>query len=248
MPFSHGFWAVQTCGCSTRDPKYIPCQRHLMANLFRLDPDGRIRQLGFNTQFEGRANLMPDGRILYTRWEYVDKHFASAYGLLTVNPDGTNHALYYGNYARQPRPVHPRRAGAGRPAAAREQRRLRADARPAALQLGLPSQPAGANAARGAPRREARRRKPRPDRHLDRSERAVLPVAGFLLLPQHGRSEPAEPPGPARIGPSTGGWMGSQRQVGSAGSLFHESSSHRNLPSECRFWKGMAISECSEYP
>lgn len=88
---------------STRDPKYIPCQRHLMANLFRLEADGAsIRQLGFNTQFEGRASLMPDGRILYTRWEYVDKHFSSAYGLWTVNPDGTNHALYYGNYAWQP--------------------------------------------------------------------------------------------------------------------------------------------------
>ena len=88
---------------STRDPKYIPCQRHLMANLFRMAADGSsIRQLGFNTQFEGRASLMPDGRILYTRWEYVDKHFSSAYGLWTVNPDGTNHALYHGNYAWQP--------------------------------------------------------------------------------------------------------------------------------------------------
>ena len=88
---------------STREPKYIPCQRHLMANLFVANADGsNIRQLGHNTQFEGRASLMPDGRILYTRWEYVDKHYASAYGLWTCNPDGTNHALYYGGYAWQP--------------------------------------------------------------------------------------------------------------------------------------------------
>ncbi len=88
---------------STREPKYIPCQRHLMCNLFVMDADGaNIRQLGHNTQFEGRASVMPDGRILYTRWEYVDKHFAPAYGLWTVNPDGTNHALYYGGYAWQP--------------------------------------------------------------------------------------------------------------------------------------------------
>ena len=91
---------------STRDPKYIPCQRHLMANLFTMNGDGtNIRQIGYNTQFEGRASLMPDGRILYTRWEYVDKHFASAYGLWTANPDGTNHALYYGGYGWQPGPV-----------------------------------------------------------------------------------------------------------------------------------------------
>jgi hypothetical protein len=88
---------------STREPKYIPCQRHLMTNLFVMDADGaNIRQIGHNTQFEGRASLTPDGRILYTRWEYVDKHFASAYGLWTVNPDGTNHALYYGGYSWQP--------------------------------------------------------------------------------------------------------------------------------------------------
>jgi len=88
---------------STRDPKYIPCQRHLMANLFRMNGDGsNIRQIGYNTQFEGRSSLMSDGRVLYTRWEYVDKHFSSAYGLWTVNPDGTDHALYYGNYAWQP--------------------------------------------------------------------------------------------------------------------------------------------------
>jgi len=88
---------------STREPKYIPCQRHLMANLFTMNGDGtNIRQLGHNTQFEGRASLMPDGRILYTRWEYVDKHFAPAYGLWTANPDGTNQALYYGGYAWQP--------------------------------------------------------------------------------------------------------------------------------------------------
>lgn len=91
---------------STRDPKYIPCQRHLMANLFTMNGDGsNIRQIGHNTQFEGRASLMPDGRVLYTRWEYVDKHYASAYGLWTVNPDGTNHALYYGGYAWQPGPI-----------------------------------------------------------------------------------------------------------------------------------------------
>jgi len=88
---------------STRDPKYIPCQRHLMANLYKMNGDGsNIHQIGYNTQFEGRASLMPDGRLLYTRWEYVDKHFSSAYGLWTVNPDGTDHALYYGGYAWQP--------------------------------------------------------------------------------------------------------------------------------------------------
>ena len=91
---------------STREPKYIPCQRHLMANLFEMNADGsNIRQLGHNTQFEGHGSLMPDGRVLYTRWEYVDKHYGAAYGLWTMNPDGTAQCLYFGGYAWQPSAV-----------------------------------------------------------------------------------------------------------------------------------------------
>ena len=91
---------------STRQPKYIPCQRHLMANLHVMNADGsNIRQIGHNTQFEGRSSLLDDGRVLYTRWEYVDKHFASAYGLWAVNPDGANHARFFGGYEWQPGPI-----------------------------------------------------------------------------------------------------------------------------------------------
>ena len=101
---------------STREPKYIPCQRHLMANLFVMDADGaNIHQLGHNTQFEGRASLMPDGRVLYTRWEYVDKHFSSAYGLWTARPDGTNQALFYGGYGWQPGAIADGRSIPGSP-------------------------------------------------------------------------------------------------------------------------------------
>jgi hypothetical protein len=88
---------------STREPKYCQCNRHIMANLFKMDADGaNIQQIGRNTLFEGHPSLMPDGRILYDRWEYVDKHFGPAFGLWTVNPDGTSHALYYGNNAWSP--------------------------------------------------------------------------------------------------------------------------------------------------
>ena len=68
-----------------------------------MEADGaNIRQIGHNTLFEGRGSLLPDGRVLYTRWEYVDKHFSSAYGLWTANPDGTNQTLFYGGLAWQP--------------------------------------------------------------------------------------------------------------------------------------------------
>ncbi|WP_372808754.1 hypothetical protein [Pontiella sp.] len=88
---------------ATREPKFCMCNRHIMANLFRMDADGaNIVQIGKSTLFEGHGSLMPDGRILYDRWEYVDRNFGDAQGLWTVNPDGSNHAIFWGNNTASP--------------------------------------------------------------------------------------------------------------------------------------------------
>jgi len=88
---------------STRDPKYCMCNRHIMGNLFRMTADGaNVHQIGKNTLHEGHAALLPDGRILYDRWEYVDRNFGDAQGLWAVNPDGTNHVIYWGNNTWSP--------------------------------------------------------------------------------------------------------------------------------------------------
>ncbi len=88
---------------STREPKFCMCNRHIMANLFRMNADGtNIEQIGRSTLFEGHGSLTPDGRILYDRWEYVDRNFGDAQGLWTCNPDGTNHAVFYGNNTPSP--------------------------------------------------------------------------------------------------------------------------------------------------
>ncbi len=88
---------------SSREPKYCMCNRHIMCNLYRMDADGaNIVQIGKSTLFEGHGALLPDGRILYYRWEYVDRNFGDAQGLWTVFPDGTNHAVYWGNNTPSP--------------------------------------------------------------------------------------------------------------------------------------------------
>ena len=88
---------------STREPKYCMCNRHIMGNLYRMNADGaNIVQIGKSTLFEGHASVLPDGRILYDRWEYVDRNFGDAQGLWTVWPDGVNHAVYYGNNTNSP--------------------------------------------------------------------------------------------------------------------------------------------------
>jgi hypothetical protein len=88
---------------STREPKYCGCNMHIMANLYRMEGDGaNIVRIGGSTLFEGHARLLPDGRILYDRWEYIDRNFGDGQGLWTVNPDGTGHALFWGNSTPSP--------------------------------------------------------------------------------------------------------------------------------------------------
>lgn len=88
---------------STREPKYCMCNRHIMGNLFRMEGDGaNIHQIADSTLFEGHGALLSDGRIMYDRWEYVDRNFGDAQGLWAVNPDGTNPVLVYGNNTPSP--------------------------------------------------------------------------------------------------------------------------------------------------
>ena len=88
---------------STREPKYCMCNRHIMANLYLMDGDGaNIIQIGNSTLHEAHAALLNDGRIIYDRWEYVDRNFGDAQGLWAVYPDGTKHSVYYGNNTPAP--------------------------------------------------------------------------------------------------------------------------------------------------
>ncbi|MCY2989003.1 MAG: hypothetical protein NTY19_14195 [Planctomycetota bacterium] len=96
---------------STREPKYCMCNRHIMGNLFTMDADGaNLQQIGHSTLHEGHSSLLPDGRVLYDRWEYVDRNFGDAQGVWTCNPDGTNHAVYWGNNTNSPGAVLDARA------------------------------------------------------------------------------------------------------------------------------------------
>jgi len=45
---------------------------------------------------------MPDGRILYNRWDYVDRNFGDGHGFWVTNPDGCNQAIVWGNNTAHP--------------------------------------------------------------------------------------------------------------------------------------------------
>jgi hypothetical protein len=63
-----------------------------------MDPDGsNIEKLTNSSVSESNPSVMNDGRILYTRWEYVDKGAVSVKCLWAMRPDGTNPVEIYGN-------------------------------------------------------------------------------------------------------------------------------------------------------
>ena len=66
--------------------------------LYRMDGDGgRLRRLSHGVVHDLTPSVMHDGRIVYTRWEYVDKGVQPIQSLWTILPDGTRLAGYDGN-------------------------------------------------------------------------------------------------------------------------------------------------------
>lgn len=67
--------------------------------LHRLDADGQeVVTLSFHETNEWHPSVMNDGRILYTRWDYVDRSAANFHGLWLTHPDGSNPVSLFGNY------------------------------------------------------------------------------------------------------------------------------------------------------
>jgi len=63
---------------------------------------GDIRRLSHHETQEWDPAVLHDGRIIYTRWDYVDRHAVFGEQLWTTRPDGTAPAAFYGNYTRNP--------------------------------------------------------------------------------------------------------------------------------------------------
>ncbi len=67
-------------------------------NLYRIDAEGgNMRPLTNSALSEATPAMLPDGRILYHRWEYVDKTAGNIKSLWAMNPDGSNSVEIYGN-------------------------------------------------------------------------------------------------------------------------------------------------------
>ncbi|UCG49687.1 MAG: hypothetical protein JSU94_07870 [Phycisphaerales bacterium] len=70
--------------------------------LHRMDATGQnVRTLSFHETNEWHPSVLDDGRIIYSRWDYVDRSAANYHGLWVSNPDGTNASILFGNYTQR---------------------------------------------------------------------------------------------------------------------------------------------------
>jgi hypothetical protein len=83
---------------STRCKRWVSCWYTQVATLHRCKPDGSaITVISANIEHDNTPAVMPDGRILYMRWEYVDRSQVEYHHLWTMNPDGSGVNVFYGN-------------------------------------------------------------------------------------------------------------------------------------------------------
>ncbi len=88
---------------STRAARFAYCWISPVGVLHRMDEDGsNVRRLSANIVNDFTPSVLDDGRVIYSRWEYVDKPAIPIQSLWTINPDGTALAGFYGNGVLSP--------------------------------------------------------------------------------------------------------------------------------------------------
>jgi hypothetical protein len=88
---------------SDRKPAYAYCYVVTSPVLYRMDSDGsNQKRLSANYLMDFTPSALEDGRIIYTRWEYVDRPACPIQSLWAINPDGTELTGFYGNRVISP--------------------------------------------------------------------------------------------------------------------------------------------------
>jgi hypothetical protein len=88
---------------SDRKPAYAYCYVVTSPVVYRMDRDGKNqKRLSSNYLMDFTPSVLNDGRIIYTRWEYVDRAACPIQSLWAINPDGTALSGFYGNRVLSP--------------------------------------------------------------------------------------------------------------------------------------------------
>ncbi len=84
--------------CGGDDYRPVP-----VFTMHTISPDGQsMRPVSAFETFEYTPSVANDGRLLYCRWDYIDRFNGHFFSLWSSNPDGTNAQLVYGNYTKAP--------------------------------------------------------------------------------------------------------------------------------------------------
>jgi hypothetical protein len=88
----------------------------LTYTLHSMEPDGSdIICLSFHETNEWQPTVSHSGKIAYTRWDYVDRHWGTAHHFWECFPDGRDPRNYHGNYplpwSAMPEGVQPKEYG-----------------------------------------------------------------------------------------------------------------------------------------
>lgn len=82
---------------STRCMQIVDCWWTEVSNLYRCEADGsNVTRITYDQVHDNYPALTPDGRVLYTRWEYNGRSQMFPQPLFGMNPDGTNQRAVYG--------------------------------------------------------------------------------------------------------------------------------------------------------
>ncbi|MHB8955053.1 MAG: HzsA-related protein [Pirellulaceae bacterium] len=88
---------------SDRKPAFAYCWTSSTPILYCCDRNGgNVKRLSANYLNDFTPSVMEDGRIIYSRWEYVDRPAIPIQSLWSINPDGTGLSGYFGNRVLSP--------------------------------------------------------------------------------------------------------------------------------------------------
>jgi hypothetical protein len=88
---------------SDRKPAFAYCWTSTSPVLYRANSDGEnVVRLSANYLTDFTPSVMQDGRILFSRWEYVDRSAIPIQSLWAIQPDGTMLSGVFGNRTLSP--------------------------------------------------------------------------------------------------------------------------------------------------
>ncbi len=83
---------------STRPAGLVPCNNSGVSILHVMNGDGSdIHPISVNSENEFDPAVLADGRVLFGRWEYVDKNALTMQSLWSIHPDGAEESAVFAN-------------------------------------------------------------------------------------------------------------------------------------------------------